>query len=179
MTDDAVIWNQFTVLLPEAEAREVKDCWDIGEQEAGLGLLVSGIVGHRVPISETARAQISVLAEIWGERETLTPKILQCRVEGAPGPMKLIDGDGSPVPEATAVGVQDLAGLVFVPWITCTICGQILMRVHARESWGDLSHLARYYVITTPDRATVLRLFPAASAGASFALLQYACPAAP
>ncbi|MFD8260087.1 hypothetical protein ACFV19_14360 [Streptomyces griseoluteus] len=179
MTDDAVIWNRLAALLPEAEAQEVKDCWEIGEQEAGLGLLVSGILGHEVPISETARAQISVLAESWGEREALTPQILQCRDDGTPGHLKLIESDGNPVPEATGVAVQDLAGLVLVPWITCTRCGQVLMRAHARESWGGLSYLAMYYVITTPDRATVLQLFPADSADAAFVSLPRACSDAP
>jgi hypothetical protein len=179
VTDDAVIWNRLAALLPEAEAREVKDCWDIGEQEAGLGLLVSGILGHQVPISETARAQISVLAETWGEREALTPQILQCRDEGRPGPLKLIECDGTMVPEAIGEAEQDLAGLVLVPWIACTRCGHVLMRAHARESWGHLSYLARYYVITTPNRATVLLLFPADSADAAFASLQRACSDAP
>ncbi|MFF4113659.1 hypothetical protein ACFY0P_09225 [Streptomyces sp. NPDC001714] len=179
MTDDAVIWNRLAALLPEAEAQEVKDCWDIGEQEAGLGLLVSGILGHQVPISEMARAQISVFAETWGERETLTPQILQCRDDGTPDHLKLIEGDGSTVPEATGVAEQDLAGLVLVPWITCTRCGQVLMRAHARESWGDLSYLARHYVITTQNRAIVLRLFPADSANVAFAALQHACSYAP
>jgi hypothetical protein len=100
VTADAAIWNWLAALLPEAEAQEVKDCWDIGEQEAGLGLLVSGILDHRVPISETVRVQISVLAETWGERETLTPRILQCRDDGTSGHLKLIEGDGSIVPEA-------------------------------------------------------------------------------
>ncbi|MGW4291170.1 hypothetical protein ACWEIK_30045 [Streptomyces sp. NPDC004673] len=179
MTDETVIWNRLAALLPEAEAQEVKDWWDIGEQEAGLGLLVSGILGHKVLISETARAQISVLAETWGEREALTPQILQCRDDGTPGPMKLIEGDGSTVPEAIGGAEQDLTGLVLVPWITCTRCGQVLMRAHARESWGDLSYLARHYVITTPNRATVLQLFPADSASAAFAVLQRTCSDAP
>ncbi|MEU0031167.1 hypothetical protein [Streptomyces sp. NPDC006335] len=179
MTDDAVIWNWLAAFLPEAEAQQVKDCWDIGEQEAGLGLLVSGLLDHRVPISETARAQISVLAEIWGERETLTPRILQCRNDGTSGNLKLIEGDESIVPKATGGAEQDPAGCVLVPWIACTRCGQVLMRAHARENWGDLSYLARHYVITTPNRATVLRLFPADSASAAFAALQRTCSQAP
>ena len=179
VTDDAAIWNWLATLLPEAEAQQVKDCWDIGEQEAGLGLLVSGILGHRVPISETVRAQISVIAETWGERETLTPRILQCRDDGTSGHLKLIEGDGSIIPEAIGGAEHDLASLVLVPWIACTRCGQVLMRAHARESWGDLSYLARHYVITPPNRATVLRLFPAASASAAFAALQRTCSEAP
>jgi hypothetical protein len=174
VTDDAVIWNRLAALLPEAEAQEVKDCWDIGEQEAGLDLLVSGILGHQVPISETVRAELSVLAETWGEREILTPRILQCRDEGTPGPLKLIEGDGSTVPEAIGGAEQGLAGLVLVPWIACMRCGQVLMRAHARESWGDLSYLARHYVITTPNRATVLRLFSPDSASTALAALRCA-----
>jgi hypothetical protein len=179
VTDDPAIWNWFAALLPEAEAQEVKDCWAIGEQEAGLGLLVSGILSHQLPISETVRAQISVLAETWGERDALTPRILQCRDDGTSGHLKLIEGDASTVPEAVDGAEQDLAGLVLIPWIACTRCGQVLMRAHARESWGDLSYLARHYVITTPNRATALRLFPADSAGVAFAVLQHVCSAAP
>lgn len=179
MTDDAVLWNQLAALLPEAEAQEVKDCWDIGEQEAGLGLLAAGILAHQVRISETARAQISMLAETWGEREVLTPQILQCRDAGIPGPLKLIEGDRNTAPKAIDGAEQDLAGLVLVPWIACTRCGQVLMRAHARESWGDLSYLARHYVITTQNRATVLLRFPTDSADAAFASLQHACPGAP
>ncbi|MEH0658436.1 hypothetical protein QA860_11970 [Streptomyces stelliscabiei] len=179
MTDDAVIWNRLAALLPEAEAQEVKNCWAIGEQEAGLGLLVSGILGHQVLISETVRAQISVLAETWGEREALIPQILQCRDDGTPGHLKLIEGDGNTVPEAIGEAEQDLTGLVLVPWITCTRCGHVLLRAHSREGWGDLSYLAQHYVITTPNRATVLQLFPADSADAAFVSLQRACSDAP
>ncbi len=179
VTDDAAIWNQLAALLPAAEGQEVKDCWDIGEQEAGLGLLVSGILGHQVAISETARAQISVLAETWGEREILTPRILQCRDDGTSGHLKLIEGDEGILPEVTGEAGQDLVGLVLVPWIACTRCDQVLMRAHARESWGYLSYLARHYIITTPSRATVLRLFPADSASAAFDDLQRACSDAP
>jgi hypothetical protein len=179
VTDDAAIWNRLAALLPEAEAQEVKGCWDIGEQEAGLGLLVSGILGHQVSISDAVRAQISVLAETWGERDTLTPRILQCRDDGALGHLKLIEGDASTIPEAIGGAEPDLAGLLLVPWIACTRCGEILMRAHARESWGDLSYLSRHYIITTPNRATVLRLFPADSVGVAFAALQRACSDAP
>ncbi|MEU7429140.1 hypothetical protein [Streptomyces sp. NPDC040750] len=179
MTDDAVNWNRVAALLPETEAKGVKDCWAIGEQEAGLDLLVSGILGHQVAISETARSQISVLAETWGEREALTPRILQCRDDGTSGHLKLIEGDEVIVPEVTGGAGQDLAGLVLVPWIACTRCSQVLMRAHARESWGDLSYLARHYIITTPSRTTVLRLFPADSASAAFDALQRVCSDAP
>ncbi|MGV9309962.1 hypothetical protein ACWENQ_19690 [Nonomuraea sp. NPDC004354] len=175
MIADVVVWNRLAALLPEAEAQEFRDCWDIGEQEAGLGLLVSGIFTHQTVISETVRAQISVLAEVWGEREALAPRILQCRGDDRPTRLKVIEHDGGTVSGATAGTEQDLAGLILVPWIACTRCGQVLMRAHAREAWGDLSYLAQHYVITSPDRATVLRLFPADSADKAFAALLHEC----
>ncbi|MBB4951613.1 hypothetical protein F4556_007148 [Kitasatospora gansuensis] len=152
MTDDVVVWNQLTALLPEAEAQEVRDCWSIGEQEAGLGLLVSGILAHQVPISETVRAQISVLAEIWGEGETLTPRILQCCGDNLPAHLKVLEHGGGIEKPAGGFG-QDPVGVVLVPWIACTRCSQVLMRAHNRERWGGLSYVAHHYVITSPDGA--------------------------
>jgi hypothetical protein len=68
-----------------------------------------------------------------------------------------------------------LAGLVRVPWILCTRCGQILMRLHAREDWGDLSYLATHYAITTPDRTAVAQLFPGDCAAEAFTKLLQMC----
>ena len=111
MTDDVVVWNQLAALLAEPEAQEVRDCWTIGEQEAGLGLLGSGILAHQVPISDTVRAQISVLAETWGERQSLTPRILQCRADGTPAHLKLLEYGGMTDDGPAAGPGQDLAGL--------------------------------------------------------------------
>lgn len=177
MTEDLLVWNRLAALLPEAEAQEVRDCWDIGEQEAGLGLLVSGVLAHRVAVSETVRAQISVLAETWGEREALTPRIRQCRGDGLPADVELVERGGDTVGGATIAAGQDLADLVLVPWIACARCDQVLMRAHAQEPWGDLSHLAHHYAIVSPDRSAVLRLFPAESAPTAFAVLLYECVA--
>jgi hypothetical protein len=174
VTDDVVVWNRLAALLPEAEAQEMKDCWDIGEQEAGLGLLVSGLLAHQLPISETARAQISVLAETWGERELLTPRSLQCRGDGARTRLKLIERADEIMIESSGGADQDPAG-VLVPWITCARCGHALMRTHTREPWGGLSYLAENYVITSPESDAVLRSFPADSAGAAFAALLTEC----
>ncbi|MER6070089.1 hypothetical protein ABT187_14855 [Streptomyces sp. NPDC001817] len=175
MTEDVVIWNRLAALLPVAEAREIRECWDIGEQEAGLCLLVSGLLAHGVPIGETDRAQISVVAETWGERTALAPRILQCPGNGEPARVKLVErgADGG---EGRADGAdRDETGLVSVPWIACTRCGRTLMRVHVRESRGDLSYLAHHYVITSPDRAAVPRRFPADCADAAFAALLDEC----
>ncbi|MFF0010425.1 hypothetical protein [Streptomyces sp. NPDC005374] len=175
MTDDVAVWERLAALLPEAEAQEVKDCWDIGEQEAGLRQLVSGLLAHETPISETTRAQLSVLAEVWGEREALTPQILQCRRADQTACLKLIELDGGSAEAALAESGHDPADLVLVPWIVCARCGQVLMRAHTRESWGGLSYLAQHYVITKPDHASVLQMFPSGSASTAFAALQQEC----
>ncbi|WP_367048576.1 hypothetical protein [Streptomyces sp. Je 1-332] len=175
MTDDVDTWDRLAALLPEAEAQEVKDCWDMGEQEAGLGLLVSGLLAHETPISETTRAQLSVLAEAWGERERLTPQILQCRGADQIAGVKLIETDGGSVDEVLGEADHDPAGLVLVPWIACARGGRVLMRAHTREPWGGLSYLAQHYAITSPDRAAVLRVFPPSSTTTAFAALQREC----
>ncbi|MEV4561495.1 hypothetical protein AB0K51_31555 [Kitasatospora sp. NPDC049285] len=175
MTDDAAVWNRLAALLPEPEAQEVRDCWNIGEQEAGLGLLVSELLAHQVPINETVRAQISVLAETWGEREALTPRILQCRGDDTPTHLRLLENSGVSDDEPSLGPDQDPAGPALVPWIACTRCDQVLMRAHSRESWGDLSYLAHHYVITSPDRAAASRTFPAQSADVALAALLEEC----
>ncbi|OIJ94893.1 hypothetical protein BIV25_21115 [Streptomyces sp. MUSC 14] len=174
MTDDVVVRNRLAALLPEAEAQEMRDCWDIGEQEAGLGLLVAGLLAHQLPISETARAQISVLAETWGERELRTPQILRCRGDDARTQLELIERADDIVIESSG-GADVAPANVLVPWITCTRCGHALMRTHTREPWGGLSYLAENYVITSPESGAVLRSFPADSAGAAFAALLTEC----
>ncbi|MGW3510825.1 hypothetical protein [Streptomyces sp. NPDC000994] len=176
MTESVDTWNRLAALLPPAQAQEFKDCWAIGEQEAGLGLLVSGILNNDVAISETVRAQISVLAEAWGEREALTPRIRQCRGDGQlASVVTLIEQEDVLVSGDTVLADRSLAGLVLVPWIDCTRCGQFLMRVHAREAWGGLSYLPENYAITTPDRTAVARLFSTDSADKAFTSLLQAC----
>ncbi|MFP8940228.1 hypothetical protein ACLIYM_02155 [Streptomyces fenghuangensis] len=179
MIDDADTWNRLAALLPEAGAREVRDCWEIGEQEAGLGLLVSGLLAHRVPISETVRARISVLAEDWGEREALTPRIPRCRGDGGVSTVRLIEQEGGSAGGPTAGAGPGPAGYVLLPWIACDGCGRVLLRAHDRQRWGGLSFSARHYAITSPDRATVLRTLPAGAAGEAFDVLLRECDGPP
>ncbi|MFJ5711801.1 hypothetical protein [Streptomyces sp. NPDC093105] len=166
MTEDADTWNRLVALLPEAEAREAGECWAVGEQEAALGVLVSGLVDHRVPIGETDRARISVLAEGWGEREFLTPRILRCRGDGEPSPVRLSEH---------AEGHDGGTGDVLVPWIGCDRCGRVLTRRHTRESWGGLSFVAWSYVITSGAGGSVVREFPGDAVDAAFADLLAVC----
>ncbi|RAG82707.1 hypothetical protein DN069_26130 [Streptacidiphilus pinicola] len=176
MTEGVDTWMRLAGLLPPAQAEEFKDCWAIGEQEAGLGLLVSGILSNEVAISETVRAQLSVLAETWGGREALAPRIRHCRGDGQPASaVTLIEQDDALVSGETVQADRSLAGLVLVPWIGCRRCGEALMRVHIREDWGGLSYLAEHYAITTPARTAVVRLFPTDAADKAFISLLQAC----
>ncbi|HLL37775.1 MAG TPA: hypothetical protein VK545_28620 [Streptomyces sp.] len=51
------------------------------------------------------------------------------------------------------------------------------MRAHDRESRGGLSCLARRYVITAPDRVTVVQSFAAEPVGDAFDSLLRKCSA--
>ncbi len=176
MTDKIDNWNRLASLLPEPEAQHVRDAWSIGEQEAGLDMLVGGLLAHQVVISERTRAEISVTADVWGEREALAPRLLQCRGDGRPAAVKLIERDGVTI-SAAAVGVEgELADLVLVPWIACTRCGQTLMRGHTLEHWGDLSYSAWHHLIVSPDHSSVVRLFSDESAHVAFGALLHECP---
>lgn len=176
MTDDAATRHRLAGLVPPDQAQEVCGCRAIGEQEAGPGLLVSGIVGNGVAIGESVRAELSVLAEAQGEREALAPRTLRCRSDGRPATdVALIEQDGVVVGGDAAVADGSLTGLVLVPWTSCTRCGQVLMRAHTREAWGDLSYLVEHYAITMPDRVTVTRLFPGDSVDAALTGLRESC----
>ncbi|MDP9841532.1 hypothetical protein [Streptosporangium lutulentum] len=165
MTDEAALWRQFATLLPPLQAQEVMDCWDIGEQEDGLDLLVSGLLEHQVPIRETTRAEIAVTAESWGMWTALAPSIVRCRSsDGVEASLQLVErGDNIPMP-GPSVGTDTIsADLLLIPWIFCTRCGQVLARAHTREPWGDLSYLARHYVVFTPNPSTMVMFEPDAA----------------
>ncbi|WP_018353353.1 hypothetical protein [Longispora albida] len=173
--DDALTWDRLASLLPEPEARQVRECWAIGEQEAGLGLLVSALLEHEIPVSETTRAQIAVTAETWGVLEALTPSLATCRSDGSQPSVRLAELaelPGEDEDEDTGAETRP----VLVPWIACTRCGQTLVRAHAREPWG-LSYLADHYAIVSPDQAATARVFPADAAGPAFDSLLRDCPA--
>ncbi|GAA2260840.1 MULTISPECIES: hypothetical protein [Kitasatospora] len=177
MDDNTARWYRIADLLPEPASKDVKDCWEIGEQECGLGLLVEGLLAYQVPIGGADRAQISVLAEEWGEREQLTPGIVRCLGDGTPSAVRLLD-DGDEVEVVTGWSEPELADLVLVPWIGCTRCGRVLLRAHAWEPWDDFSYLAEHYVISTSDYDTALRIFPSDSADQAFTELLQSCPEA-
>ncbi|MFE7584533.1 hypothetical protein ACFU5Y_23570 [Streptomyces gardneri] len=148
MIDEAGQWSRYAALLPPAEAQEFRDCRQIGEQEAGLDLLVATLLEHQVPISDTMRAEIAVTAEEWGVWAMLAPALGRC-VGGGP------DGGSLKLVEQAAGAAAD--PFVVVPWLACTRCDRTLARMHHREGWGDLSLAASRYVLS--DRDEPVRLF--------------------
>ncbi|RGD58493.1 hypothetical protein DR950_12500 [Kitasatospora xanthocidica] len=178
MDEDTALWHRIADLLPADAAQGVKDCRAIGEQESGLGLLVEGLLARQIPIGGTDRARISVLTEEWGERERLAPGLLRCPGDGAPAPVRLLDGERDEAEVVTGWSEPELADLVLVPWIGCTRCGRTLLRAHTWEPWDDFSYHAERYVISTPDGRRAERILPRDAAGAAFAELLRGCPEA-
>ncbi|WP_351235064.1 hypothetical protein [Streptomyces sp. NPDC002133] len=179
MRDEAARWRRFGALLPPGEAREFMDCWEIGEQEAGLDRLIARLLEHQVPISETMRAEIAVAAEVWGMWTALAPGIGRClgshRDQGDTA-LRLVEHAGTiPLPGSSVGTDTALADLLVVPWIACTGCDQVLARAHHREPWGDLSYLARHYVLFTPGHGTPTRLFEPDAAWDALTALRATC----
>ncbi|MFJ6846709.1 hypothetical protein ACIQRE_29040 [Streptomyces griseoluteus] len=178
MIDEATRWRRLAALLPPARAAEIVDCWDIGEQEAGLDRLVAGLLTHQVPVSETVRAEIAVTAEIWGVRTALAPGLARCLGEDHDDPgLSLIEQAGTvPLPGSSLGTGTALVDLLVVPWIACTRCGRVLARAHAQEPWGDLSYRAWHYVLLLPCRSsTSAEVFGPDSAWDALTELRISC----
>ncbi|WP_189935859.1 hypothetical protein [Streptomyces aurantiogriseus] len=177
MIDEATQWRRFAALLPPADAAGIVDCWDIGEQEAGLDRLVAGLLEHQVPISDTVRAEIAVAAEVWGIRTALAPGLGRCLGDHREDTgLRLIEhADTVPLPGSSVGTDTALADLLVVPWIACTRCGRVLARAHNREPWGDLSYHARHYVLFVPGRSTSTALFATDSAWGALTELRMSC----
>ncbi|MFG2793155.1 hypothetical protein [Streptomyces sp. NPDC048419] len=177
MIDEATQWRRFAAPLPPDDAARFMDCWQIGEQEAGLDQLVAGLLEHQAPISETVRAEISVASEVWGVRRALAPGLGQCvghRQED--DGLRLIERDDAVQPSGAYLSIDEaLAGPLVVPWIACIRCGQVLARVHDREPWGDVSFLPMHYMLFTPGRSTPTPLFAADSARDAWTELRTSC----
>lgn len=175
--DEAAMWRQFASLLPPAAAEEVMDCWDIGEQEAGLDLLIAGLLAHQVLISETMRAEIAVAAEVWGVWTRLAPGIGRCLgSRKGDASLRLIENTGTaPLPGSSAGTGTAPADLLVAPWIACDRCGRVLARAHRREPWGELSYLAEHYVLFTPGQSTAARLFDPDSVWDALIALRTSC----
>ncbi|MFD7259767.1 hypothetical protein [Streptomyces sp. NPDC059874] len=177
MTDEAEVWNRFASLLPTAKAQEVRDCWDIGEQEAGLDLLVGALLEHQVPLSETIRAEISVVAETWSERHAISSRLLECPGDGLPTTVELIEGpDTVPLSDPSLIDPK-LAGFLLIPWIRCTTSGRLLIRAHVEEPWG-MSFIPEHYAVLASEQGPSLRLFESSAAWEALQELVQKRPAA-
>ncbi|MFE0455372.1 hypothetical protein ACFW2D_29725 [Streptomyces sp. NPDC058914] len=171
MTEEATVWRSLAPLLPPVQAREVTDLRSIGEQEAALGLIVSGLLALNIAIREDTRALLAVTAEEWGEREVLEERISQCRSlhPDDSGVRVIATTDADPLAGPSLTTEPALADLLVVPWLTCVRCGTVLGRAHSREPWGDLSYLARHYVLFRPAEAAQPTLFGPEAAREAYA----------
>ena len=155
---EAVLWSRLAGLQSAPDREEVQGCWDIGEQEAGLELLVDRLREQGPGIGESARAELAVMAEQWGEWDWLGVRIaaLPHVGEEADRLRVLPDGAEETRPAGFVLPGHPLAEAVLVPWIVCAPCGRVLARAHRREEWGALSFLAEGYVVFGPEHAPVV-----------------------
>ncbi|MFF1556170.1 hypothetical protein [Streptomyces sp. NPDC058279] len=176
-TEEAAQWYRFAALLPRAQGQDFTDCWKIGEQEAGLDLLVAGLLMNGIAISESTRAEIAVVSEVWGVWTALEPGIQRCvGNDRDDAPLRLIRHVETVPLDGNTIGAgAALAGLFVVPWITCDLCGHTLGRVYDREPWGGLSHLARGYVLFFPGQNTATIPFGVQSAWNALNAVRLSC----
>ncbi|MFD8143904.1 hypothetical protein [Streptomyces sp. NPDC059708] len=175
MIDEAEVWDRFAALLPDADGDEVRVCWDIGEQEAGIEYLVDALLRYGVRIGEDTRAEISVVAEEWGMRQAVAGRLVRCTGDGRPAGVELVD-EADAVPLGGEPVDPALDGFLLIPWIRSTGSGRLLVRAHVEEPWGDLSLIPEYYGVLASERGLALRLFESFSARAALEELRGSHP---
>ncbi|SFN71320.1 hypothetical protein SAMN04487980_102937 [Streptomyces sp. cf124] len=171
----AAIWSRLATLLPDPEDVElVQDCWDIGEQEAGLSTLVERLTELRLPVDDTARTRIAVLAEEWTVWDRHGSEIahLAQSPERPPRLRVFEDGAEDTIPAAEVLSEPPSPTSELVPWIACPPCGRTLARSHRREEWGGLSYLAEAYVVLAHDRAFAPLVLDAQGDAAAWSALE-------
>ena len=179
--DEGSVWSRLAALLPDPDdVDRVQGCWDIGEQEAGLDVLVGRLLEQELVIGEPTRAELAVMAAQWGVWDRLAAEIMQCRGDAArPRTLRVVSGAASePMPVRTVLTEHPTPDLYLVPWIACEPCGRMLARAHEREDWGDLSYVPEFYVVFAQDGSAVPQVFDEArrdAAWAALAALRVAC----
>ncbi|MFF4016371.1 hypothetical protein [Streptomyces sp. NPDC001843] len=150
--DEAARWSRLAALLPDpVDVDVVQGCWDIGEQEDGLTVLVEKIHEQGLAVDESARAELAVMAEQWGVWDQLGPDIARCGPAADAARLRVFPDDaGEPLPAGSVLTDLPAPGLFLVPWICCARCGRVLARGHRLEEWGELSYLPLCYVVFTP-----------------------------
>ncbi|MCF3180477.1 hypothetical protein IPZ70_11095 [Streptomyces polychromogenes] len=164
MIDEARVWDRFAALLPDADGDEVRVCWAVGEQEAGVEYLVDALLRHRVRIGEDTRAEISVVAEGWGMRQAVAGRLVECPGDGRPAGLELVERPDALALDGPELIDPALAGFLLIPWIRSTGSGRLLVRAHVEEPWGDLSLIPEYYGVLASEQGPSLRLFESFSA---------------
>ena len=130
-------WEALAALLPPDEAEDVLGFVLIGEQEGAVETLVARLREGGVPTADVVRAEIAVLAEVWGVWSRVEDDVRRC----APDP-----AGGGCVRLAARPGAETA---LVLPWLECVRCGGVLHRVGDHE----LSLLldADRFELTDPD----------------------------
>lgn len=160
--DEGSVWSRLAALLPDPDdVDRVQGCWDIGEQEAGLDVLVGRLLEQELVIAEPTRAELAVMAAQWGVWDRLAAEIMRCRTDEADqAPLRVLTGaDAEPMPVRTVLPEHPVPDLYLVPWISCGPCGRILARAHEREDWGDLSYVPEFHVVYARDGSMPPQVF--------------------
>jgi hypothetical protein len=158
MTNGRDVFMGLVRLLPEDRRQDAMDFWDIGEQEAALDVLVETLIDCRVPITEQARARISILMEVWGmwNGDSSPGELAACLSADEPDrPWRLVEGTerGKALEERLAVRIEPghpLHGPALVAWFACRRCEDVLVRVHEKEPWGLSPNASQYAIVRSP-----------------------------
>lgn len=179
--DEGSVWSRLAALLPDPDdVDRVQGCWDIGEQEAGLDVLVGRLLEQKLAIAEPTRAELAVMAGQWGVWDRLAAEIMRCRTDEADqAPLRVLTGaDAEPMPVRTVLPEHPTPDLCLVPWISCGTCGRTLARAHEREDWGDLSYVPEFHVVYARDGSMPPQVFDETrrdAAWTALAALRTAC----
>ncbi|MGW2642116.1 hypothetical protein [Streptomyces sp. NPDC001348] len=181
--DEAALWSGLAALLPDpVDVDLVQGCWDIGEQEGGLTVLVGKIREQGLAVDESARAELAVMAGRWGVWDRLGPDIARCGPAADAARLRVFPDDGGqPFPAGSVLESPPAPDLFLVPWIGCARCGRVLARGHRLEEWGELSHLPLCYVVSAPGGSPAPTVYDPEERGAAWAALAAVtadCPAA-
>jgi hypothetical protein len=134
-------WEALAALLPPDKAAGVVDFVMIGEQEGAIATLVEGLLESGVPTADNVRAEIAVLAEVWGTWNGVEDDVRRCAPDPTGGGcVKLAAEAEIPVPEVSPV---------VLPWLECALCGGVLHRVGDREFWYVIG--ADRFELNDPD----------------------------
>lgn len=171
---EGAVWPRLARLLPDpGDVDDVRACWDIGEQEAGLDVLVARLRAQGLAIGDAERAELAAMAGQWGEGDRLGETIVALpRDPARPAPPRVLaDGAEEPLPVRSVLPDHPQEELFLLPWIACRSRDRVLARAHWWEEWGAWSHLTRAYVLFAAGRPVPPRLFPVEEEGAVWSAL--------